>query len=152
MSRGILTTQDSRLPLSAQNPDGGNPRPEPIVEHVRTRLASQICSDLSIEGVLNVLRLGARWDLFFHEHLKRDAKGELIGFDADPALVEKFSAEAGGAIRERVDRGEVFVLLTTPEARPYVRLIVGRLFPAQAVLSHLEVAAGAKIRSLGTIS
>jgi len=127
-------------------------RAEPIVEHVRTRLASQICSDLSVEGVLNILRLGNRWDLFFHEHLKRDAKGELIGFDADPALVEKFSIEAGSAIRERMDRGEVFVLLTTPEARPYVRLITGRLFPAQAVLSHLEVAGGVQIKSLGTVS
>lgn len=127
-------------------------RPEPIVEHVRTRLASQICSDLSNDGALNVLRLGARWDLFFHEHLKRDAKGELVGFDADPALVEKFSSEAGVAIRERMERGEVFVLLTTPEARPYVRLIVGRLFPSQAVLSHLEIANGAQIKSLGSIS
>ena len=127
-------------------------RAEPIVEHVRTRLASQICSDLSIDGVLNVLRLGARWDLFFHEHLKRDAKGDLVGFDADPVLVEKFSSEASAAIRERMDRGEVFVLLTTPEARPYVRLIVGRLFPSQAVLSHLEIAGGAQIKSLGAIS
>jgi flagellar biosynthesis protein FlhA len=127
-------------------------RAEPIVEHVRMRLASQICSDLATDGVLNVLRLGARWDLFFHEHLKRDAKGELLGFDADPSLVEKFSTETGAAIRERMDRGEVFALLTTPEARPYVRLIVGRMFPAQAVLSHLEVAGGAQIRSLGTIS
>lgn len=127
-------------------------RAEPIVEHVRTRLASQICSDLSVDGALNILRLGNRWDLFFHEHLKRDAKGELIGFDADPTLVEKFSIDGGSAIRERMDRGEVFILLTTPEARPYVRLIIGRLFPSQAVLSHLEIAGGVQIKSLGTIS
>lgn len=127
-------------------------RAEAIVEHVRIRLASQICSDLAVDGTLNILRLGSRWDLFFHEHLKRDAKGELIGFDADPSLVEKFSTEAGAAIRERMDKGEVFVLLTTPEARPYVRLIIGRLFPAQAVLSHLEVANSVQVRLLGTIS
>jgi flagellar biosynthesis protein FlhA len=127
-------------------------RAEPIVEHVRSRLNSQICSDLSADGVLSVLRLGARWDLFFHEHLKRDAKGELIGFDADPTLVEKFSNEAGAAIRERLERGELFVLLTTPEARPYVRLILSRPFPSLAVLSHLEIAGGAQVKSLGAIS
>jgi flagellar biosynthesis protein FlhA len=127
-------------------------RAEPIVEHVRTRLATQICSELASDGVLSVLRLGSRWDLFFHEHLKRDGKGDLIGFDADPSLVEKFGAEASAAVRERIDRGEVFVLITTPEARPYVRLIVGRLFPSQPVLSHLEVACGVQLKSLGAIS
>ncbi|WP_442754610.1 flagellar biosynthesis protein FlhA [Methylocystis sp. JAN1] len=127
-------------------------RAEPIVEHVRTRLASQICSDLSVCGALGILRLGPRWDLFFHEHLKRDAKGEVLGFDADPALVEKFSAEAGAAIRDRMERGETFILLTTPEARPYVRLLLSRPFPSQAVLSHLEIAGGVQIKPLGLIS
>ncbi|WP_457798533.1 flagellar biosynthesis protein FlhA [Methylocystis sp. S23] len=127
-------------------------RAEAIVEHVRARLASQICGDLSVDGALGVLRLGAPWDLFFHEHLKRDAKGEVIGFDADPARIEKFSLEAGAAIRERLERGESFIVLTTPEARPYVRLLLSRPFPSQAVLSHLEIAGGAQIKSLGTIS
>ncbi len=127
-------------------------RAEAIVEHVRVKLASQICSDLAVDGSLNILRLGNRWDLFFHEHLKRDGKGELIGFDADPTLVEKFGAEASAAIRERMERGEVFVLLTTPEARPYVRLIVGRLFPSLSVLSHLEIAGGAQLNLLGAIA
>jgi flagellar biosynthesis protein FlhA len=127
-------------------------RAEPIVEHVRVRLASQICSDLSVDGVLGVLRLGPRWDLFFHEHLKRDAKGETVGFDADPVQIEKFAQEAGAAIRERLERGEPFVVLTTPEARPYVRLLLSRPFPSQAVLSHLEIGSGAQVKSLGTIS
>jgi flagellar biosynthesis protein FlhA len=127
-------------------------RAEPIVEHVRARLGSQICSDLSVDGVLGVLRLGARWDLFFHEHLKRDPKGEILGFDADPAQIEKFALEAGAAIRERMERGEPFIVLTAPEARPYVRLLLSRPFPSQAVLSHLEVAGGVQVKSLGAIS
>ncbi|QGM98001.1 flagellar biosynthesis protein FlhA [Methylocystis parvus] len=127
-------------------------RAEPIVEHVRARLAPQICSDLSVDGALGVLRLGARWDLFFHEHLKRDAKGETLGFDADPAQIEKFTHEAGAAIGERLERGEIFIVLTTPDARPYVRLLLSRPFPSQAVLSHLEIAGGVQIKSLGTLS
>lgn len=127
-------------------------RPEAIVEHVRVRMAQQICSDLTTDGVLNVLRLGNRWDLFFHENVKRDGKGELIGFDADPNLIEKFTTEASSAIKALTENGEVFALVATPEARPYVRLIVGRMFNSQPVLSHLEIACGVPLRSLGTIA
>ena len=127
-------------------------RAEAIVEHVRVRLASQICGELATDNVLNVLRLGRTWDVFFHENLKRDPKGEIIGFDADPSQIEKFGMEAAAAIREHTDRGEVFALVATPEARPYVRLIVGRLFSAQPVLSHLEIACGVQLRALGSIS
>jgi flagellar biosynthesis protein FlhA len=127
-------------------------RAEAIVEHVRGRLASQICGELATDGVLSVLRLGSRWDLFFHESLKRDGKGEFVEFAGDPVLIEQFGREASIAIRERMDLGEVFVLVTTPEARPYVRMIIGRLFSSLAILSHLEIARGIEVRSLGSIS
>lgn len=127
-------------------------RPEGIAEHVRMRLASQICSDLSVDGIMNILRLGPKWDIFFHEHIKKDAKGEIIGFDADANMIEMFSNEASLAIREHMDRGEVFALLTTPDARSYVRLIIGRSFPSQAILSHVEIGGGVQIRSIGAIS
>jgi flagellar biosynthesis protein FlhA len=99
-----------------------------------------------------VLRLGPRWDLFFHERMKRDAKGEIVGFDADPAHIEKFSQDAGAAIRERMEKGDSFIVLTTPEARPYVRLLLSRPFPSQAVLSHMEVGGGVQVKSLGSVS
>src|SRR5271165_7091337 len=61
-------------------------RPEGIVEHVRVRLSQQICGDLLDNGSLGVLRLGNRWDMVFHQSLKRDAKGEVIEFDIDPRI------------------------------------------------------------------
>ena len=51
-----------------------------------------------------------------------------------------------------MDEGHSFVLVTAPEARPYVRMIVDRLFPTLPVLSHVEIARGVEVRSLGTIS
>ena len=42
-------------------------RPEQIAEHVRIRIAQQICGDLIDSGALKVLRLGNRWDLVFHQ-------------------------------------------------------------------------------------
>ncbi|MGY3031115.1 flagellar biosynthesis protein FlhA [Bradyrhizobium sp. USDA 4354] len=127
-------------------------RPEQVAEHVRTRLAQQICGDLSDNGVLNVVRLGNRWDLAFHQSLKRDAKGDVVEFDADPRLIEQFATEASAAIRKFTESGTSVVLAVTPEARPYVRMILERVFPTLPILSHVEVARSAEIRALGAIS
>ncbi len=127
-------------------------RAEQVAEHVRMRIAQQICGDLMDDTTLKVLRLGNRWDLAFHQSLKRDPKGDIIEFDLDPAMVDQFGAEASKAIRERMDQGHNFVLVATPEARPYVRMVIERLFATLPVLSHLEIARGLEIKSLGSIS
>ena len=51
-----------------------------------------------------------------------------------------------------MDQGQQFVLVTAPDARPYVRMIIERLFATLPVLSHVEIARGVQIKSLGTIS
>ncbi|MDR7034677.1 flagellar biosynthesis protein FlhA [Mesorhizobium sp. BE184] len=127
-------------------------RTEQIVEHVRVRMAQQICGDLTEAGVLKVLRLGNRWDLAFHQSLKRDSKGEIREFDIDPRQLEEFGQDATKAIRKHLEAGERFVLVTAPDARPYVRMIIERLFATLPVLSHVEIAKGVEIRVLGTIS
>jgi len=127
-------------------------RSEQVAEHVRMRIAQQICGDLLDNGVLKVLRLGNRWDLAFHQSLKRDAKGEIIEFDLDPQMVEHFGAEAAAAIRDRMDKGHTFVLVATPESRPFVRMVIERLFATLPVISHLEIARGVEVMPLGTIS
>jgi len=127
-------------------------RTEQIVEHVRIRMAQQICGDLTEGGTLKVLRLGNRWDLAFHQALKRDAKGEIREFDIDPRLLEEFGNETSKAVRHHLDAGERFVLVTAPDARPYVRMIVERLFATLPVLSHVEIARGVEVKVLGSIS
>jgi flagellar biosynthesis protein FlhA len=127
-------------------------RTEQIVEHVRVRMAQQICGDLSEGGVLKVLRLGNRWDLAFHQSLKRDAKGEIREFDIDPRQLEEFGQDAAKAIRTHMEAGERFAIVTAPDARPYVRMIIERLYTTLPVLSHVEIAKGVEIRILGTIA
>ncbi|MBL8586923.1 MAG: flagellar biosynthesis protein FlhA [Methylobacteriaceae bacterium] len=127
-------------------------RPEQIAEHVRIRMAQQICGDLMDSGVLKVLRLGAKWDLAFHQALKRDAKGDVVEIDLDPRMVEQFSQEAAPVIRARMDEGHVFVVLAAAEARPFVRMIVERMFPNLQTLSHLEIARGVEVAPLGAIA
>ncbi|MFJ6341924.1 flagellar biosynthesis protein FlhA [Rhizobium sp. NPDC092017] len=125
---------------------------EQIVEHVRVRMAQQLCGDLADNGVLRVLRLGSKWDLIFHQALKRDQKGEIVEFDIDPRSLEEFSEQAGKVIRDYMDRGMPFVLVTSPETRSYVRMIIERLFATLPVLSHVELAKGIEIKILGSIS
>jgi flagellar biosynthesis protein FlhA len=127
-------------------------RAEHLAEHVRTRLAQQICGDLSENGVLKVLRLGNRWDLAFHQSVKRDAKGDVVEFDIDPRLIEQFGADASKVVRTHMDQGHQFVLVAAPDVRPYVRMVTERLFATLPVLSHIEIARGVQIKSLGTIS
>ena len=127
-------------------------KPEAIVEHVRHRLSQQICGDLAQDGVLRIARLGSRWDISFLQSLKRDSKGEVFEFDLDPRLIEQFATELTAAVKPLIDRGEQFALVTAPEARPYVRLIVDRLFPALPVLSHVEVSRGVRIDVITSLS
>ena len=93
-------------------------RAEQLAEHVRMRMAQQICGDLSEGGVLKVLRLGNRWDLAFHQALKRDAKGDVAEFDIDPRLIEQFGAEATKVIRGQMEQGHQFASSRRPMRAP----------------------------------
>ena len=127
-------------------------KPELIVEHVRLRLAQQICGDLAHEGTLRIVRLGNRWDITFMQSLKRDAKGDVVEFDVDPRLIEQFASELTSAVKGLLERGEQFALVTAPEARAYVRMIVDRLFPTLPVLSHIEISKGVRLEVMASLS
>jgi flagellar biosynthesis protein FlhA len=127
-------------------------KPEIIAEHVRMRLAQQICGDLSEDSRLRVIRLGHVWDSIFLQALKRDGRGEVVEFDIDPENLEKFALDATKQIKPMLENGKTFVLATAPEARPYVRMIIDRVFPNLPVLSHLEVSRAGQIDLIGAMS
>lgn len=126
-------------------------RVEAIAEHVRSRIAQQICGDLADGMQIKVIRLSNRWEIAFNQALRRDAKGEIIEFDLDPRMVEAFSAECAAAVQTQIDKGHRFVIVTAAEVRPYVRLVVERLFPTISVISHSEVGRTTGVVTLGTI-
>jgi flagellar biosynthesis protein FlhA len=97
---------------------------EQIVEHVRSRISSQVCGDIAQDGKLKVLRLGGRWEATFHQGLRRDQKGEIIEFDVDPRQIEQFGIEAATIIRGLVDQGHQFALVCAADTRPYIRMIL----------------------------
>jgi flagellar biosynthesis protein FlhA len=127
-------------------------RPEPIVEHVRMRIGQQICADIADKNGLKVLRLGTKWEQAFQQALRRDPRGEAIGFDFEPKDIEIFGKEAATRISELQNEGHRFALVTAPDVRIYVRMVIERMYPALPVLSHVEIARGAKIEVLGSVS
>lgn len=126
-------------------------KPEQIAEHVRGRLAQQICGDIAEEGVLRIIRLSPKWEAEFQRSLRRDARGEIIEFDLDTRSIEQFCLDASGVIRKVMDEAGSFALVATPEIRPYVRMIVERLFPAVPILSHMEISRSIQIKPVGLI-
>jgi DNA-binding response OmpR family regulator len=67
-------------------------------------------------------------------------------------MIEQFASELTAAVKGFLERGDQFALVTAPEARPYVRLIVDRLFPTLPVLSHIEIAKGVKLDVMASLS
>ena len=126
-------------------------RGEQIAEHVRMRLAQQICGTVSQNGQLKILRMGSHWDEAFTKALQRDARGELAEFQMPSEDLERFGLNAKKKIKELFDQGHQFAVATTPESRKYVRMIIERLFPSQPVISNLEIAGGIDIEVLGEI-
>ncbi len=125
---------------------------EQIAEHVRMRLAPQICGDLTDNGVLRIVRLGNRWEVAFHQALKRDAKGEIYEFDIDPRLIEQFGTDVNTVVKPLLEEGQQFVIVAAADTRPYVRMVTERLFPTLPVLSHLEISRGTQVQAVGTLS
>ncbi len=125
---------------------------EAITEHVRSRIAQQICGDLADGMQLKVIRLSNRWEVAFHQALRRDGKGEVLEFDLDPRMVETFSAECSSMVQSKLDAGHRFAVVCGGEIRPFVRLVVERLFPTVSVVSHTEISRAVSVVTLGTIA
>jgi len=125
---------------------------EQITEHVRMRLATQICGDVSDGGTLKIARLGNKWEVAFHQALKRDQKGEVVEFDIDPRMIEQFGQDLSRVVQPLMDAGQQFVLITSADTRPYIRTVTERLYATLPVISHHEISKGMPIQTLGSLS
>ncbi len=121
-----------------------------ITEHVRARLARQLCNQyLAPGGYLPLLALSAAWEQAFAESIV--GQGEDRQLAMAPSQLQQFIH----AMRERFDevgqKGDVPVLLTSPQIRPFVRSIVERFRPQTVVMSQNEIHASVRLRTLGQV-
>jgi len=91
-------------------------------------------------------------DLAFHQSLKRDAKGDVTEFEYRPACRRAVCGRSFRGDQEAHGGHASFRPRDGAGCPPYLRMIIERMFPALPVLSHVEIARGVEIRSLGTIS
>ncbi|MCC5981699.1 MAG: flagellar biosynthesis protein FlhA [Oceanicaulis sp.] len=121
-----------------------------ITEHVRTRLARQLCfANRGPDGALPVLALSPQWEQAFAEAMIGD--GERRQLALAPTRLRDFVT----AVRDGFDRagasGDVPVLLTSPAVRPYVRSLTERFRPNTIVMSQNEIHPTARLKTVGSV-
>jgi flagellar biosynthesis protein FlhA len=121
-----------------------------ITEHVRARLARQLChANLSPNGYLPLIALSPNWEQAFAESIV--GQGEERQLAMAPSQLQLFIQAVREAFDEASGKNEVPVLLTSPQIRPFVRSIVERFRPATVVMSQNEIHASVRLRTLGQV-
>jgi flagellar biosynthesis protein FlhA len=121
-----------------------------ITEHVRARLARQLChANLSPSGYLPLVALSPAWEQAFAESIV--GQGEERQLAMAPSQLQQFIQQVREAFDEASSKNEVPVLLTSPQIRPFVRSIIERFRAATVVMSQNEIHASVRLRTLGQV-
>ncbi len=121
-----------------------------ITEHVRTRLARQICAaHTGPNGYLPLITLSPQWEQEFAESLIGDDEDRQLALV--PSRLQEFIKDLRRAFEEAGGAGEAPVLLTGPHIRPYVRQIIERFRAQTPVMSQHEVHPQAKLKTVGQV-
>ncbi len=121
-----------------------------ITEHVRSRLARQICaSNSGPAGYLPLLTMSPQWEQAFAESTV--GQGEDRQLAMPPSKLQDFITAVRERFEEAAQKGELPVLLTSPSIRPFVRSIVERFRSQTVVLSQNEIHPQAKLKTVGQV-
>lgn len=121
-----------------------------ITEHVRSRLARQICEqNRNMNGFVPLLTLSPDWEQAFAESLVGDGEEKQLAMA--PTQLQEFITDVRKIYEEFGLEGETPVLLTSPNIRPYVRSVIERFRPQTMVMSQNEIHPKAKIKTLGQV-
>jgi len=121
-----------------------------IAEHVRMRLGRQICAaNLAPGGYLPLVALSPQWEQAFLESVVGEGEDRQLAMQ--PSKLQEFV----GLVRDRFEaaaqEGEVPVLLTSPQNRPFVRSIVERFRAHTTVMSQGEIHPRVKLKTISSI-
>ena len=121
-----------------------------ITEHVRGRLARQICyQHRNPDGSLPIVTLSPAWEQAFAEALIGEGQSRQLALA--PSKLHDFVADIRAAFEKAAQMGETPVLLTSPAIRPFVRSLIERFRPSTAVLSQAEVHAKVRLKAMGQV-
>jgi flagellar biosynthesis protein FlhA len=121
-----------------------------ITEHVRARLARQIChANMTPAGYLPILAMSPGWEQAFAESII--GQGEDRQLAMAPSQLQQFITQVRDRFEDTTQKGEVPVLLTSPQARPLVRSIIERFRPQTVVMSQNEIHPSIRLRTMGQV-
>ena len=124
--------------------------PTYLVEHVRARLARQICAQYtSPAGYLPLIALSPKWEQAFAELIV--GQGEDKSLAMQPSKLSEFITLIRERFEDAAREGEAPVLVTSPGVRPFVRSIVERFRTQTSVLSQSEIHPRARLKTVGGI-
>jgi flagellar biosynthesis protein FlhA len=133
----------------AEAAGGGRPARQ-IAEHVRQRLARQLCAaNASAEGVLPILTLSPQWERDFIESMAGD--GEERHLAMAPSKLHKFITDVQAGFENAARLGEIPVLITSAGLRLHIRAIIERFRPQTVVMSQAEVHPRIRLKTLGSV-
>ncbi|WP_332693597.1 flagellar biosynthesis protein FlhA [Bosea sp. (in: a-proteobacteria)] len=129
---------------------GGIKNPRDIAEHVRVRLARQICAQFSNQhGQLPIITLSPAWESVFAESIV--GQGEDRHLAMQPSRLQDFVHAVRDKFEDAARMGEMPSLVTSGMSRPFVRQIVERFRRETPVLSQGEIHPRAKLRTVGSV-
>jgi flagellar biosynthesis protein FlhA len=124
--------------------------PTTVVEHVRARLARQICAqNTSGNGYLPLIALSAKWEQAFAESLV--GQGEERSLAMQPSRLSEFMTAVRDGFERAAREGEAPVLVTSAAIRPFVRSLVERFRSQTTVLSQAEIHPRARLKTVGSV-
>src|SRR6266403_653166 len=124
--------------------------PATMVEHVRARLARQICAqNTSHNGYLPLIALSAKWEQAFAESLV--GTGDDRSLAMQPSKLSEFMTAVRNAFEQAAREGEAPVLVTSASIRPFVRSLVERFRSQTTVLSQAEIHPRARLKTVGSV-
>jgi flagellar biosynthesis protein FlhA len=124
--------------------------PATMVEHVRARLARQICAqNTSHNGYLPLIALSAKWEQAFAESLI--GQGDERSLAMQPSRLSEFMTVVRERFEQAAREGEAPVLVTSAGIRPFVRSLVERFRSQTTVLSQAEIHPRAKLKTVGSV-
>lgn len=124
--------------------------PATIVEHVRARLARQVCAqNTSPAGYLPLIAMSAKWEQAFAESLI--GTGEERSLAMQPSKLSEFMTAVREAFERAAREGESPVLVTSAGIRPFVRSLVERFRAQTIVLSQAEIHPRARLKTVGSV-
>jgi flagellar biosynthesis protein FlhA len=124
--------------------------PQMIAEHVRSRLARQLCAaNLGPDGNLPLITLSPQWERDFAEAMIGDGPDRHLAMA--PSRLQQFIIGIQQAFENAAQQGELPVLITSPGIRPHVRAIIERFRPQTVVMSQNEVHPRVRLKTIGSI-